>query len=94
MNNFLLQKWIDFYTDGSEANESLEINTNSRNDLTSCGNAYIPDCTFQNISGSGNGGVISYISVSSSKLLVEHSSFNTCSITSLGGAIYFFNKGH
>ena len=88
---FCFSEWEDFYTDGSSANENFEIKTNDYNDLSAYENAYVHDCTFKNISGSGNGGVISYSK--NSKLLVEHSSFNTCSTAIYGGAIYFSDEG-
>ena len=88
---FFLSAWKDFYTDGSSANKNFEIKINDRNNLSNYENAYVHDCTSFNISGSGSGGVIYYSK--DSKLLVEFSSFNTCSSSSHGGAIYFGSSG-
>ena len=41
----------------------------------------------------GNGGAVAYHSSSSSKLLIEYSSFHGCNCTNYGGAIYFGEFG-
>ena len=91
----LLNDWSSIYTDGSQGTDvSSTLNTTARNDLSSYTNAYVHDCSFSDISSSGNGGVIYWsTSSSSNKLLVEYSSFNTCSSSDTGGAIYFSDEG-
>ena len=89
---FHLSEWSDFYIDPPKGNDVKQMmNETGKTDLSSYENAYVHDCTFKKISGSGNGGVIYYSK--NSKLLVELCSFNTCSSSYDGGAIYFNAEG-
>ena len=90
MAKSIINEWIDFFSDGSEANQSLYINCSKQNSIGEVGNAYLYECVFVFISSPGNGAAIRFVTESSSsKLLVEYCIFNTCNSTYNGGAIFF-----
>ena len=89
-----LTEWTDFFDlkDDETINDITPVIVQEeRNILSSYNNAYVHDCTFSQISGRGSGGAICY--TKNSKLLVEYTSFNDCTSTGEGGAIYFGNSG-
>ena len=88
----MLQKeWNEFY--GTELTDPNYYSAThcqlddcvNKSQLTLSGNAWIAKCYFHDMS-STNGGAI--YSDSLSKLLVEASTFDSCSVSSEGGAIY------
>ena len=83
----ILNYWNDFFNDNY---------THKRNDslIDVSSNLWIYGCTFIKVENNdGKGSCICKDSSASINLLVEYSSFNTCSSSSNGGAIYFYCEG-
>ena len=88
--HFIMNKstsWDDFFTgDHTNYTDNLHINISK--------NFWIYECRFANIENTDvPGSCICKDSSSNTTLLVEHSSFNTCSSSFYGGAIYFSDEG-
>ena len=86
--SFFPKDWSDYFT-GSQTKT-----TGKTTHLTVSSNLWIYGCTFKNIEKyRGKGSCICKDSSTSFNLLVDSSSFNTCSSTGHGGAIYFATSG-
>ena len=84
----LLNDWIEHY--GQNSGEPTKKTKLPNTPQSFESNTWLYDCTFQGLTDRA----IDFSSSSSSnKLLVEYSSFNTCSSSGDGGAIYFGTSG-
>jgi hypothetical protein len=82
--------WNDYFTATGQNN--INSQTFSLTQTPSNTSVYVSNCLFRFVASSGNGGALSCTSVT--YLLVESTSFISCSTGSqYGGAIYFSNSG-
>jgi hypothetical protein len=82
--------WNDYFTATGQNN--INSQTFSLRQTPSNTGVYVSNCLFRFITSSGNGGALSCTSIT--YLLVESTSFVSCSTSSeYGGAVYFSNSG-
>jgi hypothetical protein len=82
--------WNDYFTATGQNN--INSQTFFLRQTPSNTSVYVSNCLFRFIASSGNGGALSCTSVA--YLLVESTSFISCSTSDLnGGAVYFSNSG-
>jgi predicted outer membrane repeat protein len=89
--NFLKKSFVDVYGWSHNVTKIENRNYTNRPDLTLYENVYIYRCFFRDLSSESNGGAI-YCSNSVTLILIEQSSFISCTTSNYcGGGIYFYN---
>ena len=88
----LFKDWLTYYGDQNENLRYISFKERKEKidtiQSTAALNVYVSHCGFSDITGATQGGCISYEAKASSRMLVELSSFLSCSATTYGGAVY------